>query len=126
VNYQSAAVNNASSPETATATAIGWGYRNTRAIILQGNSNTSTSAAALANSYTATVSSVVYNDWYLPSKDELSELYTRRALVAGLSAGYYWSSSEATTSTWALHFGNSTLTGLLKNIISYVRPIRAF
>ena len=126
VDYRNAAVNNASSPETATAIAIGWGYRNTRAIILQGNSDTSTSAAALANSYTATVSSVVYNDWYLPSKDELSELYSRRALVAGLLAGYYWSSSEATTSTWARHFGDATLIGLVKNLSNYVRPIRAF
>jgi hypothetical protein len=37
VTYEMTTVNNASSPQTATATAIGWGYRNTRAIILQGN-----------------------------------------------------------------------------------------
>ena len=58
----------------ATATAIGWGYRNTRAIVAQGNTNTATSAAALADSHTVTVSGVAYDDWFLPSKDELNQL----------------------------------------------------
>jgi hypothetical protein len=72
--YQSTTVNNVSSPETATATAIGWGYRNTRAIILQGNTDPATSAAALADSYTVTVRGIAIDDWYLPSRDELNQM----------------------------------------------------
>ena len=34
-----------------------------------------------------------YDDWFLPSKDELDELYLNRLVVGGF-AGAYWSSSE--------------------------------
>ena len=152
VNYQLTTVNNATSPETATATAIGWGYRNTRAIILQGNTDTATSAAALADSYTVTVSGVVYDDWYLPSKDELNQMckwqrgqaWTSDATLCNTTgainsgpgaAGFadlgYWTSSEA-NSNQALgqEFGNSRggAQGAGNKSIStnYVRPIRAF
>ena len=70
VNYQGTTVPG----NGASATAIGWGYRNTRAIVAQGNTDTATSAAALADSHTVTVSGVVYDDWFLPSKDELNQL----------------------------------------------------
>ena len=150
VNYQSTAVNNPSSPETATATAIGWGYWNTRAIILQGNTDTSTSAAALADSYTVTVSSVVYDDWYLPSTDELNQMCkwargitgvalttlttvctggTNTAFAAlGFESNYYWSSSES-DATWAKlqGFANGGQGISTKNSHGFfVRPIRAF
>jgi hypothetical protein len=153
VNYQSTDVNNASSPETATATAIGWGYRNTRAIILQGNTNTATSAAALADSHTVTVSGVVYDDWYLPSKDELNQMCkwvrgitgdalttlttvcTGGTINTGAGAAefvqkYYWSSSEINAnSAWAQGFGDGFLGfqgGAGKSDSDYVRPVRAF
>jgi hypothetical protein len=127
VNYQSTSVNNASSPETATATAIGWGYRNTRAIILQGNTDTATSAAALADSYTATVSGVTYDDWYLPSKDELSQLFLQRSNVGGFAADYYWSSSEpVAVNAWVQDFFEGTQINYRKFYSNYVRPVRAF
>jgi hypothetical protein len=59
-------VDNVSSPETATATAIGWGFRNTRAIILQGNTDSGSIAAARADSHSVTVCGVLVDDWYLP------------------------------------------------------------
>jgi hypothetical protein len=148
VNYQSTAVNNASSPETATATAIGWGYRNTRAIILQGNTNTATSAAALADSYTATVSGVTYDDWYLPSKDELNQMCKWQQRVAwtsdasvctggtlnsgtgaeGFDSFFYSSSSETTGSGVNIQRFSDGLQADEggKNGAYYVRPIRAF
>jgi hypothetical protein len=148
--YQSTTVNNSTSPETATATAIGWGYRNTRAIILQGNSDTATSAAALADSHTVTVSGVAYDDWYLPSKDELNQMckwqrgITGSALTtlttvcvggilndgtgaSGFGEGYYWSSSEGGS---GLAGGQNSLNGKQNNVnksnTHYVRPVRAF
>jgi hypothetical protein len=139
--HQNTAVNNATSPETATATAIGWGYRNTRAIILQGNSDTATSAAALADSHTVTVSGVVYDDWFLPSKDELAQLYSQKATVGVFMESTYWSSSEdSEISAWDRSFGdgsqgsawNQTFTnGSQRNDNDkvnslYVRPVRAF
>jgi hypothetical protein len=143
--YQSATVNNVSSPETATATAIGSGYRNTRAIILQGNTDAATSAAALADYYT---SRLVFDDWYLPSKDELNQMckwvrgrpWTSDATVCtgGTintgpgAAGFvttYWSSSEDTLASyaWKQFFNAGTqANGYQKNDPAYVRPIRAF
>lgn len=150
VKYDTATVNNSGSPESATATAIGWGYRNTRAIILQGNSNSSTSAAALADSYTVTVSSVVYDDWYLATKDELNQmckwqrgitgadLTTLTTICTGGSrnsgvgateflASSYWSSSEdSATNVWRQHFGTLDLGAVAKSSTLVVRPIRAF
>jgi hypothetical protein len=125
--YQSATVNNSTSPETATATAIGWGYRNTRAIILQGNTATADSAAALADSYTVTVSGVVYDDWFLPSQDELNELYLQRTTVAGFVDNEYWSSSEnGSNSARFQNFNTGTISATNKGFAGdYVRPIRA-
>jgi hypothetical protein len=144
-------VNNATSPETATATAIGWGYRNTRAIILQGNSDTATSAAALADSHTVTVSGVAYDDWYLPSKDELNQMCKWQRGITGadlttlttactggtLNSGtgspgfvggvYYWSSSEYSASkAWLQVFYDGFQSDYLKDVALYIRPIRAF
>jgi hypothetical protein len=139
--YQSLYVANATSIE------IGGGYSNTRAIILQGNTDPATSAAALSDSYTATVRGVVVNDWYLPSKDELEQMCRWANGLSGAIActsggtintgpgasGFldvkdYWSSTQAGTASKAyeLNFtsGSSLVGG--KDYTQYVRPIRAF
>jgi len=143
--YESVTVNNVSSPETATATAIGSGYRNTRAIILQGNTDAATSAAALADSHT---SRLLYDDWYLPSKDELNQMCKWQRGVAWTSdatvctggttntgpgaAGFvtlYQSSSEAAIASkaWKQFFqSGGQIDSYEKSDPVYVRPIRAF
>jgi len=125
--FDSVDVLNTSSPETATATGIGWGYRNTRAIVLQGNDSAATSAAALADAYSATLSGRVYEDWYLPSKDEIFELCQQRVIVGGFVEDWYWSSTEA----WSMlatpkYFSNSSNGDEFKFRDYSVRPIRAF
>ena len=149
VKYDTATVNNAGSPETATATAIGWGYFNTRAIILQGNSDSATSAAALADSYAVIVSGVVYDDWYLASSDELNQmckwirgvtgtdLTTLTTLCAGgvINTGLgasgfgdvYWSSTQhAATLARYQNFFDIQRGNVAKNYSARLRPIRAF
>ena len=121
-------VDNVSSPETATATAIGWGFRNTRAIILQGNSNID-KAAALADAYTVTVGGVVIDDWFLPSRDELYEMCLQRLIVGGFTGNYYWSSSEYSDRFAIRSQGTSScITGYTNKYTSVVsvRPVRAF
>ena len=123
-------INNAGSPETATATAIGWGYRNTRAIIRAGNTDTGT-AAALADSHTVIVGGVVVDDWYLPSLDELNEMYLRKTDIGGFDVtvgGLYWTSTESSsTNARRQRFNNGeNWTGSGKFASNYVRPIRAF
>jgi hypothetical protein len=127
--YDTGTVNNAISPETATATAIGWGYRNTLAIILQGSTNTANSAAALADAYSVTVGGVVFDDWFLPSKDELEQIFIQRLTVGGVSS-FYWSSSEFSAyNAWYWFSMGGFFTGsgdTGKNNDASVRPIRAF
>jgi hypothetical protein len=127
---QSTSVSNATSPETATAQAIGWGHRNTNAIILQGNSSTANSAAAFAANHSVSYNGITYDDWFLPSYAELWELIVN-AKAAGLTAGTYWSSSEsafdralnyAVSATWIGAPGSNGKS----NGAPYVRPIRAF
>jgi hypothetical protein len=135
------------SPDTATATGIGWGYRNTRAIVAQGNSNSSYSVSPIADSYTVTVSGVAYDDWYLPSKDELNQMckwqrgvaWTSDATVctggtlnsgpgaSGFVATWYWSSSEYSSNlAFAQVFGDGTQPSMYKYNYLSIRPIRSF
>jgi hypothetical protein len=141
IDYRFSAVPNAGS------LIIGGGYSNTRAIILQGNTNPATSAAALSDSYAPTVRGVVVSDWYLPSRDELEQMCR---WVSGLSdatpctaggtintgpgargfmdANDYWSSTQAGTASKAYEqnfTSGASLTGG-KDWPQYVRPIRAF
>jgi hypothetical protein len=129
--YIATSVNNPTPPETATASAIGWGYRNTRAIINQGNSNSDLSAAALADSHTVTVSGIVYDDWFLPSQDELKKLYDSLFTSGDYgdsASNLYWSSTEFNAGAgWAEIFASTYNNSRpSKNQVAIVRPIRAF
>jgi hypothetical protein len=113
--------------DTATATAIGAGYKNTVLIINQGNSDSSTAAAPLAQSYRGGGLS----DWYLPSTDELFSLYTNRAIVGGFGLVYnYWPSSEhanpVNNGATSISFNTGTNAYNGKQNPNYVRPVRAF
>jgi hypothetical protein len=122
VNYQSTTVPG----NGATATAIGWGYRNTRAIIAQGNTDTATSAAAFADSHTVTYSGVVYDDWFLPSKEELAQLYSQKVSI-DFAEGILWSSSEDGAGfAWNQDFTRDFQSNDYKDFPAYVRPVRAF
>ncbi len=118
------------STETATAIAIGSGYRNTLAIIRAGNSDIGV-AAALADSHTVTVEGVTFNDWYLPSANELAEMRVRRSNIGGFfdttNDSIYWSSSEnGINNGIRVRFNLGDQTGSGKGLSLYVRPIRAF
>jgi hypothetical protein len=48
-----------------------------------------------------------FNEWYLPSKDELNKLYVNRAAIGGFTQNLYWSSSELNDfDAWAQSFLN--------------------
>jgi hypothetical protein len=141
-------VNNASAPETATATAIGWGYRNTLAIVLQ--NATANKAGTLSRAYRGPNN---LSDWYLPSFDELNQMckwangvsWTSDATVcaggtinsgagaAGFGPYDYWSSSDRGDGyvDYARYqwFPTGIQGWTAKSMAGqnlYVRPIRAF
>ena len=67
-----------------------------------------------------------YDDWFLPSKDELDELYLNRLVVGGF-AGAYWSSSEVDGNfAWRQSFFDGVQNSNFKPAAEGVRAIRAF
>jgi Protein of unknown function (DUF1566) len=68
-----------------------------------------------------------YNDWYLPSKDELNEMYLHKDIIGGFLPFAYWSSTEANVSqAWFQNFGNGAQVQQEKLAGYSVRPVRYF
>ena len=66
-----------------------------------------------------------YSDWYLPSFDELFEMYNTIGDMVGY--GEYWSSSELDNSTaWVVLFYDGYTHNLNKNDTARIRVIRSF
>ena len=65
-------------------------------------------------------------DWFVPSRDELNELW--RILDQGkISDNFYWSSSETDGNyAWLQYFGTGFQYDYFKDTTYYVRPVRAF
>jgi len=108
----------------ATGTAIGTGYKNSVAIVAQSGNVAATSAAVEARAYRGPNN---LSDWFLPSKDELNQLYLRKTDVGGFVNYYYWSSSEHLSfAAWDQSFTDVDQDTLGKGGSDYVRPVRAF
>ncbi len=94
---------------------------NTAAIL--GGCGTAGIAARLASSYTGGGCT----DWFLPSKDELNELYLQQGVVGGFASGYYWSSSENNAvNAWGQVFGGGVQGNGNKDLALRVRAVRGF
>ena len=107
----------------ATGTAIGTGLSNTDAIIASQGATSTNYAAGLARAY----GGGGYSDWYLPSKDELNQLYLNRVAIGGFTNNYYWSSTEATQFfSWRQNLNGGTQDTLGKSGLMYVRAVRTF
>jgi hypothetical protein len=125
------------------ALGIGLGYKNSVAIVNQGNGATTTAGAARAYAGGSK------NDWYLPTTAELNLLCqwnrgvspavgtactggtanspTYGAGSAGFVGYAYWSSSEHSASkAWFQFFNDGLQMNYDKNTSTYVRPVRAF
>jgi hypothetical protein len=108
----------------ADATVIGTGLQNT--IDITGNCNSSTSYAAYI------CDSIVlngYDDWFLPSKEELKSLYNNLKLngIGNFSNAAYWSSTEMNANfAWQVIFTNGVTQGSNKNNQAAVRAVRVF
>jgi hypothetical protein len=116
----------------ATGTGIGTGSANTTAIIVSQGALETAYAAGLARAYRGGG----YTDWFLPSKDELNEMYINKskintAVTANGGSVFiedrYWSSSEiADNYAWRQYFNTSTQSGIYKGTSQNVRAVRAF
>ena len=125
----------------AEGTAIGTGNQNTIDILAGCTSLSGQPFAGIAavECYNSTAQN--YSDWFLPSKDELQEIYINRNTINtsslanggnsfGTSGLYsaYWSSSENHQNSAFQQFfsGTGISTGVLKSSPASVRAIRAF
>jgi hypothetical protein len=100
--------------------AIGTGKANTAAILA---ANPDAPAAKACNEY----SNNGKNDWFLPSKDELNEMYKARAHFSFPVGTVLWSSSQySNTGAWNQGMGSGDQSGGGKNSVISARAIRAF
>jgi hypothetical protein len=72
-----------------------------------------------------------YDDWFLPSLDELLEMYSHKDVIGGFDISFYWSSSEylsppSYAMASAVYFTNGQLYRFQKSFKFNVRAIRAF
>jgi len=103
-----------------TSSLIGAGLSNTNAIV----NGCPTAGIAARLCYNLVLGG--YNDWYLPSKNELNMLYLNRSAI-GIGPNFYWSSSEYSSSAWAQLFLNGgQFNGYDKTYLRYVRAVRSF
>jgi hypothetical protein len=106
----------------ADGTAIGTGAANTLNIVAQSGNIATDSAAA----YCDDLSYGGYIDWFLPSKDELNQMYVNKTTIGGFSNVEYWSSSEYDNDeAWYQLFINGNQFSTTKYPLN-VRPIRSF
>jgi hypothetical protein len=105
---------------TGTLAAIGTGQANTAAIVA-GCSDAGT-AAKVADAY----SMGPFDDWYLPSQDELNLMYLQK-IALKITVNWYWSSTQS-YDAGAINqsFLDGALDGNAKDIGLTFRPIRSF
>ncbi|MBO7074301.1 MAG: DUF1566 domain-containing protein [Bacteroidales bacterium] len=65
-----------------------------------------------------------YNDWRLPTKEELSTLYTNRDLIGGFTTERYWSSSWTDYYPYYVDFADGTIGYNNSSYQYYVRAVR--
>jgi len=107
----------------ATATALGTGLSNTNTIISSQGEVATSYAAGLARAYDGGG----YHDWFLPSRDELNNLYLNRVAVGGFASMPYWSSSETGAGgAWSQGLGTGYQSASNTSNADRVRAIRAF
>lgn len=80
--------------------AIGTGQQNTIDIV--NGCNTGGIAARLCHNYSITVGGVTYDDWFLPSANELNKILLNSTTIGGVWNSVYWSSFQGTPAyAWA-------------------------
>ena len=116
-----------------TGTAIGTGMRNTQLLAKASKEYSSydSSPASLCDILTYTVNGVTYDDWFLPSKDELTAMYLLyKKGIGGFSGSMYLSSSkyaDSVSRAWIVSWLNGHAMSIERMHQSFiVRPIRAF
>jgi len=115
----------------ATGTAIGTGAANTAAIVSSGCATSGSVVELISN-----LNLNGYDDWFLPSEDELTEMYTNISIVNATTTAnggqvttqFHWSSTEInTTAATLVNLTTGAIGGSGKDgNIYFVKPVRAW
>jgi len=104
-----------------TSSSFGTGQANTTAIVTNGCAGPGTAARICDELILGG-----YNDWFLPSKDELNLMHNQKTAIGNMTY-YYWSSSESTAdAVWTQFFLTGQQVLNYKGYDYYVRAVRAF
>ena len=113
---------------------IGHGQTNTTAMMNQ--VGYTGGAAKACNDYSITINQITYSDWFLPSKDELNQMYQNRETINTTAAAnggsdfadyYYWSSTEDDNGdAWIQVFYDGRQDNHHKYFPYNMRAVRAF
>ena len=106
-------------------TAIYAGRANTAVIV--STKGAGSYAAKVCADYAVTSNNEYYDDWYLPSKYEWSQLYVKESTDVSFTASNYWSSTEASATTAVYWSFSSGMDGTgTKAATAGIRCIRAW
>ncbi|WP_320129229.1 chitobiase/beta-hexosaminidase C-terminal domain-containing protein [uncultured Sphaerochaeta sp.] len=118
---------------TAQGRAIGTGKGNTTEIVLKYGiaepyAGKTDYAAKLCYDKTVTNNGAEFDDWFLPSKDELNLMYTNKSAIEGFVSAWYLSSSEYDSCyAWVQNFSNGGQSYYGGNYtLGSVRAVRSF
>ena len=120
-----------------TAQAIGSGRYNTERLVehmdINGKTYSNYSGETTYSEYAAKkcldYSNNGYDDWFLPSKDELNMMYqnlSKKGLGSFADSSYCSSFEDSNFRAWVQSFSNGTQYSAFRDDGGYVRPVRAF
>jgi hypothetical protein len=94
----------------------------------QGDSNWHNAWAVVNDASKHDSNGAKFNDWRLPTKDELNLIFLQQESIGGFDLGSsYWSSTEFdNVSAWLQYFLEGLQIGPNKDLTANVRAVRAF
>lgn len=118
-----------------TSFTVGSGKENTKSLVeIMGSSTYLYSSGTSYYGYYAAIACYdytlgEYNDWFLPSKEELALMYTnlKQKNWGSFASGYYWSSTESNSGySYYKYFYDGSENSAERSSNFRVRPIRSF
>jgi hypothetical protein len=82
----------------------------------------SNTVAKQCNDFSVTVDSILYNDWYLPSTEEMTAIYNAGYIIG---VGTYWTSTEYDTdNAYKIDIATGVISTLIKSSTNNAVPVR--